>query len=331
MSNATVIRSALFLMAAGGLLAQGQTPSVGTASLGMVFDASIQGVRPVIGIAGAAIMTERLDLGFDLGSAAVSPQHDYVLATGGADPALRLFIIRGRSVDARSLPGANGPPDRIVFSPTGAAALFYQDGTAQVKIVTGLPDDPSIRQLDISGLEGGAAALAISDDGQALLAGVPGSMFLAVGSNIRRIQELDNASAAVFIARTHDALLLDKRGNRLMQWRDATGEVVAVAGELEGLSQPVAVAAARDGSRFFVANAGTRTVSVIDAKTGERIAVECQCAPTGLSSLNGRSVFRLTDPADGQIWVFDGDAPSPRIVFIPSQPAEQSGSQLEQE
>jgi hypothetical protein len=35
-----------------------------------------------------------------------------------------------------------------------------------------------------------------------------------------------------------------------------------------------------------------------------------------LAPLRGNSVFRLTDGADGPVWLLDADSPQPRISFV---------------
>ena len=153
---------------------------VGGPVVGFVLDKA-EGVRPILGIPGAATLGQPVlpAAGFD--SIVLSPQRDYALALTEGEQ--RLVLLRSLSVSPAAArldvpPGAS----RIVLSPAGdAAALYYRDAR-RVEVLTGLPDSPSVAwSLDLPDLGAGLAALVVSDGGSAILvatAGEPSSILL---------------------------------------------------------------------------------------------------------------------------------------------------------
>src|SRR5438552_811758 len=84
-SNAQQGAQSLFTIVNGSGGAQGTStgnPSVTLPVLGFVLDQS-GGLRPLIGVAGAASVGDPLGLGFSVVQAAMPPNHDYILASTG--------------------------------------------------------------------------------------------------------------------------------------------------------------------------------------------------------------------------------------------------------
>jgi hypothetical protein len=84
----------------------------------------------------------------------------------------------------------------------------------------------------------------------------------------------------------------------------------------------VALAVSADGHAAAVANqAGTIVRIDLSGQTSPE-RTTCACSPTELQPLAGNLVFRLNEAGTGTVWAYDGDAPRPRVVFIPTdQPA----------
>jgi hypothetical protein len=79
------------------------------------------------------------------------------------------------------------------------------------------------------------------------------------------------------------------------------------------------VATSADGHYAFVANGSGNNLLRIDlTSTGAPIAIACGCSPTELIPLAGAAGFQITDAAAGLIFALNGDGPSPRTVFIPT-------------
>jgi hypothetical protein len=212
-------------------------------------------------------------------------------------------------------------PESILLSPAGsAAALVYEDSVA---VVTGLPGAPAVsRMVQRAALPAGARVWAISDDGARLLlsasAGQAEAVYLlSAEGDLHFLLSTGRTAAAAFLTGSSEVVIADGAANRVV-WARASGQVIRLAGEAEGISDPVAVGVSRDNRRVFVANAGSRAVAVLDFEGGPAALVACQCEPTGLERMQGNAVFRLSEPAAEPMWMFDGDAPEARVVFVPA-------------
>jgi len=313
----------LLLVMAMSLAAGQQDPArISGPVLGYVLDREAAALRPVLGIPGAATLGSRLDLGGEVHRAAVAQEAGYVVAAMGVERQVRL--IRDLEGQRSSIPLADVPPDpaRILLSPAGsAAALVYRDSIA---VIEGLPGAPAVsRIVQRAALPTSATVWAISDDGAHLLLSAGASEWEAVylldaEGGWRFLLSTGKTAAAAFLAGSTDTVIADGAWNRVA-WVRASGEIVPLAGEAEGVSEPVAVSVSRDNRRVFVANAGSRAVAVLDFEGGPASLVACQCELTGLERMQGNAVFRLSDPTADPMWVFDGDAREARVVFVPAE------------
>jgi hypothetical protein len=95
--------------------------------------------------------------------------------------------------------------------------------------------------------------------------------------------------------------------------------VTQIGGQTEGVSRPVAVAAAQDNRRIFVANAQPAGVVVLSLTGEDPVTQPCACTLTGLARMAGGTAFRLNEPGDGPIWVLDTGGGSMRVVFVPER------------
>jgi hypothetical protein len=206
--------------------------------------------------------------------------------------------------------------------------LYYPD-TQSVAVLAGLPQSPAVSwSLETAALAGGLAALAVSDDGGAVLvatAGEPGSVWLlAPDGSDRLLSHVPGAPSLAFLAESHDALVADGATGTVALVRDAAGQsqITQIGGPAEGVSRPVAVAASTDRRQAFVANAEPAGVVILSLEGEPPLAVPCQCSVTGLEALADGGTFRLSDPGEGPVWLLDAAASPPRIVFVPdSAPA----------
>src|ERR1017187_3333164 len=108
---------------------------------GFVFDNSGRVLRPIQGLPGAALLGDPLSFGLDVAAAYIAPHQDSAIVVG-ADQSLHLFLLNGGAPTEVSLGGIAGTPERVVFSPSGAAVALISAGSARV--LTGLPNAPML-------------------------------------------------------------------------------------------------------------------------------------------------------------------------------------------
>lgn len=327
MANTNISRigsaAVVFLLALCPALAQ-DPPEIGGPVVGLVVDKA-EGVRPILGILGAATLGRPVLPAAGFASIVLSPRRDYALAL--TERERRLVILRNLSASPAAArldvpPGAS----RIVLSPSGdAAALYYPE--ARVVVLTGLPDSPSAAwRLALPDLGAGLAALVVSDGGAAVLAataGEPSSILLfAPDVEYRPLQLVAGAPSLAFLSNSLDAVIGDGASNQIFVVRgvkDAAG-ITQIGGPAEGVSRPVAVAAADGNRRVLVANSEPGGVVSLGLDGEEPLAIPCSCTPTILERLAGGAAFRLSDTGEGPVWLLDTGSSPPRTVFVPGRP-----------
>jgi hypothetical protein len=288
-------------------------------ALGFVFDSGT--LRPILGIPGASLLGAPLDMGLETVGAAISPSQDYALLLARHHHEVELLRL-DQSAAASPISGAMAAPDLMVLSPTGSAAILYRTNDGLLQVLTGLPDSPQIlREIPCASL-GTLTSVAVADDGQTVLAAAANNLVLIPADGIPRPLPLDGpVSAMAFRPRTHDAIVAIAQNNQvsLILHTADIPQIQLLAGPDDGILQPLAVAFSLDGLRALIANSGGNLVQ-LDLSGAPPQSFSCQCKIAGLHRLAGSSVFRLTDPSGGPLIVFDGDAPQPRILFVPAAP-----------
>ena len=305
-------------------------------SLGLIFDPAAQAIRPILGVPGAASVGSPLDAGFPVTSAVISPTQSYALAVSGAN--VYVVNVSSNTVSAQAIGGASAEPDRMVLSPSGSAAvLYYKSGSIQ--IVTGLPGAPQLgSQISIAGLPNAPGALAVSDDGAVVIAGldenpspkrpkqprpraVPLNGLYVIpldGSAPQRVSPL-RVSALAFFAKSHDALVADRVANSITLIRDIAGQAnIAWTFSNSGLQEPDAVAASADGTTVLAASSKTGVLVRLDARGANPVFVPCKCAPSEMRPLTAPGVYQVTEAENGLLWIFDSNPQNARVLFVPA-------------
>jgi hypothetical protein len=304
-------------------VAYGQTGTIAGPSAGYVFDPNGKALRQVRGIPGAALLSEPLDLRMTLTDAAVSPRGDLAIAID-ADGAAHLFKLNGGAATERAVPNLMASAASVIFSPSGAAAALYRPGSVQV--LKGLPDAPEVATTLAVPSMGSVAAeaaamgrmrqpahetIAISDDAAYVLFARSGEVdLLSVAGGVRKLVDGHAGAMVAFAAGNHDAAIA--AGGVVTLYEDIAGASTRRDFPGAGLSGGLAFSA--DGARILLA--GPRSVVVIDRTTGIRSLVECDFKPTGITAMG--AMFRLNEPGSGPLWLLDGGAPEPKLIFVPA-------------
>jgi hypothetical protein len=314
--------SAVFALAFSPALAQDAQRIEGPV-LGFSVDQAA-GIRPILGVPGAATLGSPVISAEGLGGVELSPARDYALAllSSGCEVVL---IKNLKSKAGASALDVVPCPKRMAISPSGDAAVLYYDEPNRVQVLVGLPDSPSVSwTLNVSDLPGWPAALAVSDGGGAVLispAGDSASVWLAVPAVSRRLPYTGvGAPSLAFLVGSLDVVIADGDAGVVVV-RDAAGQpqVTRIGGQAEGVSHPLAVAASQDNSRVFVANAQPGGVVSLSLTGKNPETQSCDCTVTGLWRMAGGTAFRLNEAGDGPVWVLDTAGAKLRVVFVPEQ------------
>jgi len=351
--------SMILLFASSMSMGLAQSRNSGTASvrlpvLTFVLDGA-GGLRPVIGIPGAASIGMPVELGFPVIRAAAAA-NDYILATSNEGAWPVLLQVRGNTInvrpveafsslqDLREEPGcAEDEPwparrrlptcradrgfspngitvDRVVLSPSGSAAAFFSASKQRAWAFTNLSQSPVLAGTFDVGGPGGITALAISDDGRTLAAGIAdgdaGSLFIQnAGQPSQTIPGVSHAAAIEFLHNSDQAVIADDRVNTIYML--ANRQLFSVANADNGISAPIALALSNDNRKIFIANSGSGSVVQIGPDGAIGQSRSCNCAVTGLHVTNTDGVYRLTDFSGGPIALLDASGAAPRITLVP--------------
>ena len=167
--------------------------------------------------------------------------------------------------------------------------------------------------MEIYPLEGGTAALAVSDQGAAIVA-APGGVLLLDGERGVALPAPAAVKAAAFRQGSDDAVLASPGETWLASGVRGVPSLRALP---VAAAEPAAAAFSRDGSRVYVADAAEGAVAELTLATSAVRTAACGCRPEGLQRLAGNGVFYLIDTGSPVVRLFDGDAPEPRAVFVP--------------
>jgi hypothetical protein len=298
---------------------EAQGSSVGVPVLGFAFDSSRGAIRPVRGIPGAAMLGDPLDPGFPLASAVIAPQQNFALAfSTGEQP--RIVSWSDGKLSTLSLADTMAAPDRMIFSPSGTAAiLLSSQSPARLQILTGLPRPSAVEEINIRMLTRPLGSAAVSDDGKLVIL-ADGGQNPAWLFNSARSQVMLPLSGpgAVFAFRrdSHDAAAMASTGDvYVLQNLDDAPALRNISPGGDQTAGAVGLWFSADGTQVYAASSGGN-IAAVDFTTGATQSVACQCVPTGIQPLRP-GIFRLTDISNRPVLVFDASAPAPRVWFVP--------------
>ncbi len=309
-------------LVAGSL--HGQSASVNGPFLGFTPDDSGTAIRPIIGIPGAAALTNRLDLGGSVRTIVISPKQDYALAARTEDAQVVMIDLRNGAL--AFIDGTRSGADLIAISPTGTTAAIYDRTSKTVQVIANLPQAPLIiHEHDAAAIAGRGAGIAVADDGGTVL-------FTAVGDDDRStlwvmdasaaswLLSSDQPAAATFVPKTNDAIIAEnatQSASLVLDLRHGAIRVPLLAAQ-EGVTSITAASASEDGKRVFFADAASGNVAVVDMETQQLTLLPCGCRVTSFSPLKGTSIYRLNESSREPTMVLDASTALPRIVVIPA-------------
>ena len=300
----------------------GQDTNFSVPALGYVHDRDTRSLRPIRGVLGAATFGAPLSLPFSIAAAVVAPRLDYALAK--SDDRTSLVLIRGLGGEpgAQELLGVPAGEGVVALANNGRAAASYSAAAASIHVLTGLPEQTSIRQpIDTGGSP--VRAIAVSDTGRFVAAafenGEASTVVRVYDSESGAWRELGPASrvtALAFAPSGTDLAVTSDSPSSVSIIRDVAGaaEWRVVSGEADAIVAPSAVRFAGDSGLWIAGASGVTHVQLTD---NARLELRCACKPTVLAELESGSMFRLTELSREPMWVLQQSDEGPKLLFIP--------------
>lgn len=293
---------------------------------GFVFDARLHAIRPINGLPGAATLGAALPLPFAVRQAAVSARLDYALAVSDADG--QVYLVRGLSSDtpaASAVQGTLADAGRVLVNAPGTAALVYSQASGSLQTISGLPDDPrAAPPVDVSAA-GEIGALALSPDAaRAALANAgEGAVYELSAGALNRLAATHGVSALAYSNGGRDLLFASQATNEiaLIRGLDGNGDLSVLAGEGDGVGNPVGIQSVNGGREIWIANAASSTLLVLDMTApGVSYNIPLSAAPTRCEPLDGNSLILLNDAGATPLLLADW-ARGRAVYFVPADQA----------
>ncbi len=293
--------------------------------LGYVFDRASREFREITGIPGAALAGRLIQSELPLRSAWISPQRPFALsqAPGGE---LILVDLTERIASCRILGTPDSRVTKVYWSPSGTSAALIKEnsGTLLLFQITSTSVS-SLREVVLSGLQGAISALAISDDGQQILAGVAGAegstlQVISPEGSTRSIATLPSVSALVFQPGGKNAFVADQVGNALfcVKGMPDNPQISSAAFKNLELAGPVAVSLNGAGDRLTVVSANAPRLSVINLTTKLAFRIDSGLTLDRLVPCPGGNVFQLQEYSGGPLPLLELTPLENRISLVPA-------------
>ena len=183
-------------------------------------------------------------------------QYAIVETTGAAQSGVATLSLSGLSAVT---PIASTFPhsDRTAFSPSGSVAVLYSASTQQAQVITGLPSSPQLSlTVDLSPSALPLTCLAVSDDAQAILAGVSDGtrgaiwMFVA-GKAGQQITTAGLPSGLRFFSASENAVAADKSWQQILLLPSGAAPQI-LAGAVQGIRAPADLEISTDQQTIWV-------------------------------------------------------------------------------
>lgn len=290
--------------------------------MGFVVDSHSRTLRPMLGSPGAAVVGDAVRPAGAMLPEAISPAGDYALVWMGTPEQAAIWqnVASKGGSDPRPIAGLPRGRSRVALSPEGTAAAFYSPQDGVVRVVSGLPGNPSdVSAFRLDTVSGVLASFAVSDDGGVVLctAAVAAAEAIVLGKSGEqaRIPLAGEIGAMAFVPLTHDAVIADGDEAVLVRGIDAHPSVARL--NTGGAGAITSVAVTRDGRRLLLASASTGKIALGGLAEGAQTSVlDCHCQPEGLFRINSDGAWRLDGYRGQSVHVLDLAAATPRILVV---------------
>ena len=290
--------------------------------MGFVARSSPITVQPILGVPGSVVLGPAIALPEGVSKLAIAPGQAFGLTEAADANEARLITLTSESASSpQAISGAFAHWDRIAFSGSGGWAVLYSGASKQAQVVSGLPSQAAVdRTVDLSSLgDVPLTAIAVSDDGQSVLAGqsdgTSGAIWLyAAGKDPRKLSNAGSPSMLKFLPGSQDVLVADQALKQVLVLSGS--DLRVVAGEAQGLTAPVDMEMSADRKQVWIADGAGLFSVQLDSST-----VSFQATPYAPASLNrssAKTVFLLLgqdgdssglwapESSSKQVWQFPG-------------------------
>lgn len=280
-------------------------------------------LRTIVGVPGAAVFGDSIGLPSGMRRIWLSPSGAFAIgAPETGHPVWSLQAQGGRTVAAQ-IEAVTAAAEVVAFSSDGAAVALYSEEIRRLYVLTGLPNEPAVRELDLRSLPGKLVSAALGD-GAALIAlgsfdGHAGAIdMVAADGAYESVWSGGVPSSLRFVGGT--LLIADPAENRVLSLSRADNQWTpqVFAGEDEGVDDPGQIEVLPDRKWAVITNRKSGSVLWVDIGTGKSHRVELPSAATSITPMRARNAVIISTASPEGHWFLTPGAEQPVLTFISS-------------
>ncbi|HEY3443497.1 MAG TPA: hypothetical protein VGK29_22250 [Paludibaculum sp.] len=288
---------------------------------GLLVDEQARSIRPILGMPGSAYAGDAAVTAFDFASAAPDGRSALVSRAGS------LYLVRrldGATPAWRELSSESATFSRAAWSGSSETLAVVNTTANRLEFWIDLSNEPKLAStIDLAGITGDVAALAVDKDAQYAFAATQGAdgsalYLLKAGGEPRMIAQLSRAGGLLLSA---GALYASDRGRnevlRVTNW-SSSPEVTTIASSGHGVNDPVGVALSADGGTLYIASAGVNQLLGFDIAAGVvKASLDLEFQPTRLERMGANGLLLLERGLPGEAPAQVLDPVALKVYFIP--------------
>ncbi len=198
--------------------------AVGTAVLGFVTGPGPAELSAILGVFGAARIGEAVAVPETVTRLYLSTPQRYALVEQNSSGPLAVWrldetaLVNNTATNSgfATIAGALPHPDMVAFSPRGDSVALYARTSGQIQVISGMPNQPSIRKTTPPASAGTITMIALSDDASVLvIRDSMGDARISTGGDWQPFYDAYSPSAWAFVPKTHNLVIGDSQENAL--------------------------------------------------------------------------------------------------------------------
>ena len=289
--------------------------------LGFVVGTNPIDVRAILGIPGAAVMSDRLELPPEVRKVHFAPKQQYAVLERNTDlPISVLTFVGSESGPIFDIAGAISNADVLSFSPNGTSLVLYSSAERRLQLINGLPEAGQVTgEVNSEDLpEEDLRFVALNDNGLTLLVGTTNQSIyrVAKGHPPEFLNSLGNLVGMMFRPQSDAALTLDSDTGQLslLENLESTPSRRLL---LDGLNIDRHIMLQIDGTAAIIASKTANVLWQVDLGTSEVQELSLSTSPVTLQELRASHSFLLSYADDQPAWILSKRDETRDVYFVP--------------
>jgi hypothetical protein len=290
--------------------------------LGFVYASDVNQMRAILGIPGAAVLSDIIPLPRGVAKVNLAPGQKHAIVERTGKGSIGVITFPGASAGPfRAIPGAISHPEIISFNPSGSAAVVYSSSEGWLQVIQGFPSNPKVsRSISFRDIPDAIRLLAIADDRVTLLLGTDNTIFRLNGFIFRHFLNTRDLEAMVFVPGSRDFIYADRAAGSVSILNSAGASSSGVQ-LIEGLAPDGAIAVQVNSGKAIVTSTSIDTSEVwqVDLKNFDIQHTQLAAKPTMLHPLRTAGRFLLSYDIRMPAWILDTSGESAVLSFVPAR------------